>query len=100
MSTTQGFLSLLFDMSFSEFLTIRVIKFLYILGIIVAAIATISLIVTGFARGAGTGILFLIISPLIFLLYVFFARLWCEIIIVLFRIAENTSQLVELKSKE
>ncbi|MCC5843569.1 MAG: DUF4282 domain-containing protein [Verrucomicrobia bacterium] len=41
------------------------------------------------------GIMFLILSPLLFLLYVLGARIWCEMIIVLFRIAENTSRLVE-----
>ena len=96
--SSQGSLGLLFDMSFSEFITTRVIKFLYILGIIVAAIVTLSLIIGGFARGAGMGILMLLFSPVVFLLYVFLARIWCEIVIVLFRIAENTSELVKQKS--
>jgi hypothetical protein len=92
---TQGFLGSIFDLSFTEFITIRIIKFLFILGIILAAIGTLLLIVTGFSNGIGAGILSLVLSPLIFLVYVLLARVWCEMIIVIFRIAENTGRLVE-----
>ena len=92
---TQGFLGSIFDFSFTEFITIRIIKFLFILGIIFAAIGTLVLIVTGFSNGIGAGILSLILSPLIFLVYVLLARVWCEMILVLFRIAEHTGRLVD-----
>ena len=90
-----GFLGSIFDFSFTDFITIRIIKFLFILGIILAALGTLLLIVTGFSKGIGVGILSLILSPLIFLIYVLLARIWCEMIIVVFRIAENTGRLVE-----
>lgn len=93
--SNKGAIGMLFDMSFTEFVTTRVIKVLFIIGIIFAIIATITLIVGGFGNGKVMGILFLILSPLVFLLYVLLIRIWCEIIIVLFRIAENTSRLVD-----
>jgi len=37
----------------------------------------------------------LILSPLVFLLYAILVRMWCELIIVVFRIAEKTGRLVE-----
>lgn len=86
---------LLFDLSFSEFVTTRIIKLLFLIGIGFAAIGAIALIVAGFAAGVGWGLLSLLLSPLVFLLYVLFARIWCELIIVLFRVAENTGRLVE-----
>ena len=92
---TQGFLGSIFDFSFTEFITIRIIKFLFILGIIFAAIGTLLLIITSFSKGIGAGILALVLSPLIFLIYVLFARIWCEMVIVVFRIAEHTGRLVE-----
>ena len=91
----QGFLGSIFDLSFTEFITIRIIKFLFILGVIFAAIGTLVLIVTGFSNGIGAGIVSLILSPLIFLVYVLLARVWCEMILVVFRIAEHTGRLVE-----
>lgn len=93
--TTKGSVGMLFNLSFTEFVTTRVIKVLFIIGVIFAAIGTIALIVAGFSAGAGMGILFLLLSPIVFLLYVLAARIWCEMIIVLFRIAENTSRLVD-----
>jgi hypothetical protein len=92
---SKGTFGMLFDLSFTEFVTTRFIKVLFVIGIVFAAIGTFTLIIGGFSAGAGKGILFLLLSPIVFLLYVFFVRIWCETIIVLFRIAENTSRLVK-----
>ena len=91
----KGAIGMLFDLSFTEFVTTRFIKFLFIIGVVFAAIGALALIVAGFRGGAGKGILFLILSPIVFFLYVLLARIWCEMIIVVFRIAENTSRLVD-----
>lgn len=91
----KGFLGSLFDLSFTEFITTRVIKVLFILAIIFSAIAAVAMIVSGFAGGAISGIVLLIISPILFLVYVILARVWLELIIVIFRIAENTGRLAE-----
>lgn len=85
---------MLFDLSFSEFVTTRVIKLLFLLGVVFAGLGTLVIIVSGFSAGIGRGLISLIISPLVFLLYVLGARIWCEMIIVIFRIAENTSRMV------
>jgi len=91
----KGSIGMLFDLSFKEFVTTRIIKVIFIIGVVFAAIGTLVLIVSGFSASAGRGILFIILSPIVFLLYVLVARIWCEIIIVVFRIAENTSRLVD-----
>ena len=85
----------LFDLSFTEFVTTRVIKVLFVIGVILAAVGAIALVVRGFHIGIGRGILHLILSPIVFLLYTLLARIWCEMIIAVFRIAENTSKLVQ-----
>jgi drug/metabolite transporter (DMT)-like permease len=95
----KGFLASLFDMSFSEFVTIRLIKVLYIIGIIGAVLAGLLFIVSGFSNGAGTGILFLLLSPILVGIYILMVRIWLELIIVVFRIAENTSLLVKIKKE-
>ncbi len=41
------------------------------------------------------GIFFIIISPLVFILFTVLARLSLEAIVATFRIAENTTKLVE-----
>ena len=40
------------------------------------------------SQGGGAAIVGLILAPIFFLLYVIFARVWMELIIVIFRIAE------------
>ena len=95
----KGFFGRLFDLSFSEFVTTKIIKVLFVLVIIGSAIFALTLIGSGFRKGAGTGILFLVLSPLVFFVYVLIGRIWCEIIMVIFRIAENTNRLVERENR-
>ena len=96
----KGALETLFDFSFSEFITTRIIKIIFIIGILGAAVGTLFFIIAGFSYKALVGILFLLVSPIIFFIYVLAARVWCEMIIVIFKIAENTSRLVEQKKHE
>jgi hypothetical protein len=93
----KGFFTQLFDFSFTEFITTKIIKFIYILGMIVTGLATIGIIIFAFGQSVAVGIVALIFSPLIFLIYVIVLRVWLEIIIVIFRISENTESL---KGKE
>ncbi|MCA9829419.1 MAG: DUF4282 domain-containing protein [Dehalococcoidia bacterium] len=88
----KGFLSRLFDLSFQSFITTSIIKVLYVLFIIFAGLGALSFIAFGFAANAGVGVLMLIISPLVFLLYVIMARVYLEIVIVLFRIHDQTAE--------
>jgi len=95
MAQQRGFLGSLFDFSFTEFVTIRIIKVLYALAVLFSGIAALGMIIGGFSRGAGIGVLFLILSPLVFLVYVLAARVWLEVIVILFRIAEHTRTIAE-----
>ena len=89
----KGFFGSLFDFSFSEFVTPKIISVLYIIGVVVAGIASLILVIGSFRSGVGTGILSLLLMPLYFLLMVIFARVYMEIIIILFKIHEGISSL-------
>ena len=91
----KGPMGMLFDLSFTEFVTTRVIKLLFVIGIVFATIGALFVLISGFTQGFFAGIVGLILSPIVFLLYVLGARIWCEMIIVIFRIAENTGKMVE-----
>ena len=84
----MGFLRALFDFSFSQFVTAQLVRLLYAIGVLVAAVFAIGAVLRGFGEGVGTGIVALIVAPLIFLVVVIIARVWLELIIVVFRIAE------------
>ena len=83
-----GFFRALFDFSFTEFVTTRLIRLLYGIGVVVGAASAALAIARGLQVGPGAGIVALIVAPLIFLLVVIIVRVWLEIIIVVFRIAE------------
>lgn len=95
----KGLFGSLFDLSFTEFVTTRVIKVLFVLAILLSAIGASAMLLGGIARGGGAAFLSIIIAPCAFFLYVLMARIWLEVIIVLFRIAENTGRLVEQGQK-
>ena len=93
----KGFFSALFDFSFSEFITTKIIKFIYGLNIVIAGLVTLIMIFSQFGHGkvlAGIGML--IISPIAFLLWVCLSRIYLELVIVIFRIAENTRDIARL----
>ncbi len=94
----KGFFGSLFDISFTEIITTRIIKVLFVLAIIGSGIAAVALLVSGIAGGGVGAFISIILAPLVFLLYVVMARVWLEVIMVMFRIAENTDKLVERKS--
>lgn len=92
----KGFFGCLFDLSFSDFVTTRFVKILYVLGILGAVLGGLGVLRGGFAVGGFSGVVGgLILSPIAFLLYVLAVRISLELLVVIFRIAENTSRLVE-----
>jgi len=99
MTTSQAsepsFFSALFDVSFSNFVTNRIIKVLYILALIGVTIGALVFLVTGLTQGGGAALLALIVAPLYFLLGLIYIRVLLEVIIVLFRIGENTAVMAE-----
>lgn len=91
-----GFLSSLFDLSFTNFITTKLIKVLFVISIILAACVAIFLVMSGFARGAVEGILMLlIVAPLIFFFYVIYARVGMEVLIVIFRCSEHLEEIAK-----
>src|SRR5690606_17924686 len=89
----KNFLALLFDLSFDEFVTVRIIRVIYVISIIAAGIAALFWFITFASGGAGTAILGLIVAPIGFLLYVVLARMGLEAFMALFKIAENTGRM-------
>ncbi len=91
---TPGFFKILLNASFSDFITLKLIKWLYILGCIVCAIGALSALATlrEYTQGSA-GILLL--WPVLFIVLVVLLRVWLELVASIFRIAENTTQMAE-----
>ena len=86
----EGSFSALFDFSFTSFVTLKLIKVLYVIIMILAVLSVIGTIVVGFQASNTMGILALVLSPILFIIYILLARVWMELIVVFFRIEENT----------
>ena len=101
MEQPKGFFGALFDFTFTDFITSKMIRLLYIILIIAAGIGTVIFIVGAFTKSAALGALtLLILGPIAFLLGVICIRIYMEIIIVLFRIAENTTIIAQSHKSE
>ena len=86
----------LLDLSFKRFITLSVIKVLYILGLLLLAIGWLIMVIMGFTAGGILGGLgALIVGTILIFIEAIFLRVWLELICVIFRIGENTSKLVE-----
>jgi len=84
----------LMDMSFTQFLTTRIISFLYGLTLVVAVILGLRMVWTAFENSVGLGFGMLIVGAPIFVFIVaVVTRLWLELLVVIFRIAENTNRI-------
>ncbi len=92
MEEKKSFWACLFDLSFSELITVRIIRVLYLIGIIIAGVVALVLIVKAFFHGFGMGLLLVIASPVVFVLLVICCRVKMEFLLTLFRIEENTRQ--------
>ena len=94
----KGFFGSLFDISFSSFITTKIIKVLYVLSLIVIGLFALGLVVSAFADSVALGIFVLVIAaPLGALLYAIYTRVVLEVLIAIFRIMESNFELVRLQ---
>jgi Domain of unknown function (DUF4282) len=92
--TEEGpFFSRLFDFTFTTSVAPSLIKILYILSLIAIGLGLLFIVIGGFTQGFLTGLVALVFGAVGALIYVILARLWLEIVIVLFRIEEYTERI-------
>lgn len=95
-----GFIGGLFDFSFTTFVTTKVVKVLYGLWLV----GVVGIVLVGFYGAIDNmflrtythpaeGFMMLLLTPLVAALYLVLGRVYMEVIIVLFRIAENLTEL-------
>jgi len=92
-----GFVSSLFDLSFTNFITPKLIKVLFVISIVLAAFGSLFVVLTGFQAGGvfgGLGAL-LIVAPILFFFYVMYARVMMEVLIVIFRCSEYLAEIAK-----
>lgn len=89
----SDFFKALFDFNFSSFITMKLVKPLYIFFMVVIGLVSLGMLVT-FAQGGGIGILIaLIFVPLYFLFMIVSIRVWMEALVLLFDINDRVESL-------
>lgn len=98
----KGFFPTLFDLSLNSFLAPKVVRVLYIIGLVLICIGTLAWAVILAATGGGTGIAVgLLVVPLFGLLYLLILRIQAEFVIVSFRTYEQLRALrAELDARD
>ncbi|NOZ93360.1 MAG: DUF4282 domain-containing protein [Acidobacteria bacterium] len=99
-----GFVRSLFDLSFSSFVTPKMIKAFYIIGLVLAALGAVGALVSGIGSlGTGLrysrwgfaflGLIWIVLSPVVFFVELALVRMFLEVVMVLFKIKENLDVL-------
>jgi hypothetical protein len=92
----RGFLGALFDLSFTSFVTTKIIKVLYALILVLTSLSALVYTIVAFRLSAGFGLLVLVIGdPLFIIIVMAFWRLVLESFVVVFRIAEDVRAMRE-----
>jgi len=90
----KGLVGTVFDFSFTSFVTTKIIKFLYGLGLVASVFLALTVLGAGLATREVTGILGgVILAPVALVLGVLYTRVLLEVLIVLFRICEHTGEM-------
>jgi hypothetical protein len=84
-----GFFSALFDFSFNEFITPKVVKFVYVLATIALALLWLLLVISAFVKSAGAGLAVLIIGGIGAILYLALIRMTLEFYLAIVRMSED-----------
>src|SRR5690349_7658950 len=94
-AATRGFLASLFDVSFSHFITSRVVSLLYVLSMIGIGLGYLVVAITLFGVSSGVGIAWLIIiGPVAALVGLVWARVLLEVAVVFFRINATSREIL------
>lgn len=90
----QDFIWALFDFSFKDFVTKRLISVLYGIGVGIIGLVSLFFIFNNFSIGSLLG------GLIFFAVATISLRIWLEVIIILFAIEENTRGLSKLKTEQ
>ena len=98
MSSQPSFFASLFDFSFSRFVTIRFVKFLYI-ALMILMVFPVLLLIYPIFTGAFSGVevvATIVLAPVAAFFYLLGVRVLLELVVVVFRIGETATEIRDL----
>ena len=91
----EGLIATLFDFSFSSFVTVKFMKLVYGLFMLMAVVPVLIFIGLGLKGGLVMGLCTLFLSPFVGFIHLVVARVFTEMIFVAFRMVEHLQSLDE-----
>ena len=88
-----GLVDALLDLSFRTAITPKIVRVLYIVGLIAAALFAGRWALPSFDRGIMGGMTSLIFAPILFVLYALITRMMLEVLVAVFRILEHLKSI-------
>lgn len=97
----KGFFGALFDFSFDNFIAPKLVKFLYVLSLIITTVYAIGVLIFGLISIAAgengpstlSGLILIVLSPLVWLVGLIVTRLYLELAIVMFKISDDIKDI-------
>ena len=87
---TPGFIRSLFDFKFESYVTTRILRVLYVLVTVLYSLGALVAFLLLVLRGGTVGVLgAVIVVPLAYIIYLATARVFFEVLMVVFRIGED-----------
>jgi hypothetical protein len=91
-SSSAGFLTALFDFSFTHFVTPKLVRFVYILATIALAVAWFGYLLIAFAASATLGLAVLLLGPVVLVIYLALIRMTLEFYLSVVRMSEDINK--------
>ncbi|MFY9916528.1 MAG: DUF4282 domain-containing protein [Nocardioidaceae bacterium] len=88
----SGFFGALFDFSFSQFVTPKIVKLVYVLATIGLGLAYVIVVIAGFSQSAGAGLVLLVVGAIIALVYLAFIRMTLEFYYAIVRMSQDINR--------
>lgn len=89
----RGFLTTLFDATFSHLLALRLVRVLYLLALITIGTIGFILLFSSFAQGGAVAVVGLVVVPTLTLLCIGLVRVVLEAVVVIFRMGADAEQM-------
>jgi hypothetical protein len=95
------FFQVLFDFSFNQLISLRIMKWLFVLSIFAASLMALFFVIVGFQASKAFGIFLAFIgAPLFFLLVVIYSRVLLEMMLVVSRMSDHMANLGVANTEE
>ena len=85
----KGFFGALFDFGFNHFVTPKIVKFVYVLALVLLVLGWLVYTIAIFTESAGLGLASLIFGPIFILIYLCFIRMTLEFYLAVTRLSEE-----------